>query len=323
MAMHRRLLLGGLGASLAAPALLAQPQGYPNRAVRIIVPFPPGALTDTLGRLTARHLQAALGQSFVVENVAGANSQLGSSRVAKAPADGYTLLVSATHFVAVPAVTAKLPYDPAKDFTPIALLANTPLVLLVHPSVPVRSPAEFVTYARAQAGGLSYGSSGIGSSIHFAGSMFASATGAPLVHVPYQGAAQSVTDAVGGTIPALFLDIGAGASLAAAGKLRAIGVTSAERSPVLPDVPSLADVAPGFNIGAWYGLYGPAGLPQPIVDLLNRHATEAMNSPDNADTLIRKGNVPGKLDARRFAQYVDTELQKWARIAREANIRAE
>lgn len=318
-----RKIIVSVGAVLTLVTTSCFAQAYPSKPVRIIVPFPPGALTDVLGRLVAKHLQNALGQPFVVENVAGANSQLGTERVAKARPDGYTLLVSATHFVAVPALSPKLPYDPARDFTPVALLANTPLVLLVNPAVPVSTPAEFVAYAKAQPKGLSYGSSGIGSSIHFAGSLFAMATGAPLVHVPYQGSAGSISDVLGGNIPAIFLDVGAGAGLAAVGKVRAIGVTSAQRSAVLPQVPSLSEVAPGFSIGAWYGLYGPAGMPKQITEVLNMHTVRAMNSPEHADVMVKRGNEPGKLDAPKFADYLRDELQKWSRIAKEANIKAE
>ena len=223
----------------------------------------------------------------------------------------------------VPALSPKLPYDPARDFTPVALLANTPLVLLVNPAVPASTPAEFVAYAKTQPKGLSYGSSGIGSSIHFAGSLFAMATGAPLVHVPYQGSAGSITDVLGGNIPAIFLDVGAGAGLVAVGKVRAIGVTSAQRSAALPQVPSLSEVAPGFSIGAWYGLYGPAGMPKQITEVLNMHAVRAVNSPEHADVMVKRGNEPGKLDAPKFADYLRDELQKWSRIAKEANIKAE
>jgi len=320
----RRNALGALAALALAPtSTRIRAASYPSRSVRVVVPFPPGALTDTIGRIVARHLQEALGQPFVVENVPGGNSIVGTDRVVQAPPDGYSLLVSATHFVAVPAVKSDLPYDPRRDLTPIALLATTPLVLLVHPSLPVHTPAEFVEYAKAQPQGLSYGSSGVGSSIHFAGSMLASATGAPLVHVPYQGSAKSITDVIGGSIPAIFLDVGSAQPLVQSGKVRAVAVTSHDASPLLPDVRPLSSLVDGFDIAAWYGLYGPAGLPEPIVRQLNTLAVQAVNSPAVRETMIERGNVPGNLDAPQFARYVSAELDKWARIAKEAGIRAD
>ncbi len=322
MPTSRRGAMGALATFALAPAL-SQAQSYPTRPVRVVVPFAPGALTDTLGRIVAKHFQAALGQPFLVDNVAGGNSVVGTERIVKSAPDGYALLVSATHVVAVPAVTPNMPYDTRRDLTPIAMLASTPLVLLVNPSVPANTPAEFVAYAKAQPKGLSYGSSGVGSSIHFAGSMLASATGAPLVHIPYQGSAKSITDVIGGSIPSIFLDVGSAQPLVGTGKVRAIGVTSLERSPLLPNVAPLSSVVPGFNIAAWYGLYGPAGLPKPIVLQLNRLAVEAVNSPENTDIMIKRGNVPGNLDADQFARFVSDELLKWARIAKEANIKAE
>lgn len=314
--------LGLLGTTFAAGA--ADAPAYPQKPITIMVGFPPGGLTDVLARRLARDLQTELKQTVIVENKAGASGQIATAQVAKATADGYTLLVTATHHVINPAINPKLPYDTAKDFIPIAELGSTPNVLVVHPSLPVSNLQDYLGYARKQQGGLAYGSSSIAGSTHLSGEMLALMTKAPLLHVPYKGLAPATSDLLGGQIPSLFSDLQSIMPFIKDGKVRPIGVTSPERSPSLPNVPTIAEQGvPGFEVTTFIGLYGPANLPKPIVERLNKLAVQSMNKPESVEWLKINGGSPGKKNVTEFASFVNAELAKWRRVVKDANVKAE
>lgn len=314
--------LGLLGTTFAAGA--ADAPAYPKKPITIMVGFPPGGLTDVLARRLARDLQTELKQTVIVENKAGASGQIATAQVAKAAPDGYTLLVTATHHVINPAINPKLPYDTAKDFVPIAELGSTPNVLVVHPSLPVSNLQDYLSYTRKQQGGLAYGSSSIAGSTHLSGEMLALMTKAPLLHVPYKGLAPATSDLLGGQIPSLFSDLQSIMPFIKDGKVRPIGVTSPERSPSLPNVPTIAEQGvPGFEVTTFIGLYGPANLPKPIVERLNKLAVQSMNKPESVEWLKINGGSPGKKNVTEFASFVNAELAKWRRVVKDANVKAE
>ncbi len=317
--------LGALSAVAAiAPGTAAAQENWPSKPVTIIVPFPAGGMTDLLARRIAKDMAVDLKQPVVVENRAGASGQIGTEMVARAKPDGYTLLVSATHHVINPAVRGSLPYDAAKDFTPIALLATTPNVLVVNNNIPAATLPEFLAYAKKQKEGLSFGSSSIGGATHMSGELLKLMTKAPMVHIPYKGATPAMADLLGGQIPALFHDAMTMAPYVKDGKVKAIGMTSAKRSDALPNVPTIAEQGvAGYEATTWIGFYGPANLPKPIVDRLNREAVKSMNAPDSKASLAQSATTPGTMSAEQFGGFVQAELAKWKRVASEAKVKVE
>lgn len=325
--MKRRFLFlasaGALG-MLAGPALAAGAPAYPQKPITIVVAFAPGGLTDTLARRFAKDLQAEFDQTVLVETKAGASGQIASAQVARASPDGYTLLVTATHHVINPAITPTLPYDTEKDFIPIAELGSTPNVLLVHPSLPVTNLQEYLSYARKQPGGLAYATSGVAGSTHLSGEMLALMTKVPLLHVAYKGVAPASTDLLGGQVPSLFGDLQSMMPLIKDGRVRAIGVSSAQRSPSVPDVPTIAEQGvPGFEGTSFIGLYGPSGLPPSVVDTLNRVALKSMNSEETLELLRTNGGSSGKKSAAEFKSFIDQEMAKWRKVVKEGNVKAQ
>lgn len=313
--LTRRRLVATLGASVvlgSAVGNLAHAETYPGKPVTIVVAFAPGGMTDIVGRLVAAELTESLKQSFVVENRPGAAGQIATEYVARKPADGYTLLLSATGHVIGPAVQKSVRYRPVLDFEPIALIAKAPNMLVVNPSVPVHTVPEFVKWAKEQ-GSVPYGSAGAGGSTHLAGELFRHMTGAPLVHVPYKGASPSTNAVVAGQIPVVFQDSMSVSAFVAAGKLRPIAVTSAERSKLFPDVPTIAEAGyKNFDAYTWLGLYAPAGTPQAIVTRLNAEVNRIMASPDMVAKLKRQNaEAAGGLNPAEFRKYVETEVAKW------------
>jgi len=313
--LTRRRLVATLGAAVvlgSAVGNLAHAETYPGKPVTIVVAFAPGGMTDIVGRLVAAELTESLKQSFVVENRPGAAGQIATEYVARKPADGYTLLLSATGHVIGPAVQKSVRYRPVLDFEPIALIAKAPNMLVVNPSVPVHTVPEFVKWAKEQ-GSVPYGSAGAGGSTHLAGELFRHMTGAPLVHVPYEGASPSTNAVVAGQIPVVFQDSMSVSAFVAAGKLRPIAVTSAERSKLFPDVPTIAEAGyKNFDAYTWLGLYAPAGTPQAIVTRLNAEVNRIMASPDMVAKLKRQNaEAAGGLNPAEFRKYVETEVAKW------------
>ncbi len=306
-----------------AQAQPAKPAPYPSKPVRWIVPFPPGGATDLLGRFVALRLSEVWGQPVVIENRSGASGTIGSDLVAKAAPDGLSFVVGTTSSHAVsPALNPKIPYDNLRDFTPVALIATFPNVLVVHPSGP-KTLAELIAQLKANPGKLSYGSSGNGSSTHLTGELFQQATGTQMVHVPYKGTGPLLNDLMAGHVPLGFDQITAILPFTQSGRLRALGVASLERSNVSPDVPAIAEVVPGFEAIAWMGLLGPAGLAPDIVAKINADIRRVLQSPEGQQKLRELGATPGALAPPAFGEFVRKDTEKWRALVKSANIKAE
>jgi len=325
MKFHRVVL--ALTACLAAGTFdnaLSQ-SAYPARPIRMISPYPPGAVVDTLCRTLASPLGDLLGQPIVVENRTGAGGNIGMDVVAKAPVDGYTIGMGGIGPNAInPSVYAKMPFDPVNDLAPITFVASNINVLVVHPSVPARNVQELVTYAKSNPGKLSFGSAGTGTSQHLAGELFKQLTGVEMTHVPYKGAGPAVSDLIGGQIPLMFADISASLAYIRAGKLRALGVTTRERTPLLPGVPTLIEQGiPDFDVNAWFGLFAPARVPREIIMRLNTESAKALGQPATRERLESMGLSPAPDTPEEFARFVRREQERWAKVVKAVHIRAE
>ena len=309
-------------AAFTSTATWAQTGPYPNRTVKLINPFPPGSPVDVVARLASQKLQEAWNQSVIVDNKAGAGGTLGADLVAKSPADGYTLLVtSASTHVIAPALRKTMPYDANKDFTPIALIAYGPTTVVVHPSVPVKTLAEFVQYAKANPGKVAYASSGPGTILHLTGELFSSRTGVELLHVPYKGAVPASTDLLGGQVQAMFDSISNAAPQVRAGKLRALAVLTPTRSPLMPDVPTAKELGfDGLDFPAWIGLFGPANTPREVVTAANKALLAAIAQADSKDRLTQSGLIPAMVIEGDFAKQLLTDQKTVADLVRKANI---
>lgn len=312
--MHRRTLLGLTLAMAALPAL-AHAQAFPSKPIHLVNPFAAGGGLDRLARLLAQHLQPALGQPVVVENRTGAGGNIGAAHVAKSAPDGYTLLMgsSATHGINPSLLGSRMPFDALKDFTAVSVSVVQKNVLVVNAAVPANSVQELISLAKAQPGKLSFGSAGTGTSQHLSGELFKSQAGIDLIHVPYKGSALAMQDLLGGRVTMMFVDIPTALPHIRTGRLRALGLTSAEPSAALPDVQPLARLGlPDFDVKAWYGVMAPAGTPKAIVDRLNAAIVEVLRKPDVRDQLLGIGMEPLELDVDQSARYVQTELERWA-----------
>jgi tripartite-type tricarboxylate transporter receptor subunit TctC len=311
-----------LGAVLAVSAGAVHAQGYPNRPIRLIVPFAPGGFTDVVARILGQKLSVSLGQQIVVENKPGAGSTIGTDFVAKSPPDGYTILmVSSTHVIS-PWIYKNLPYDPVRSFTVVSKLADSPYVLLVHPKVPARNVQEFIALAKAQPDNVHYASSGNGSAQHLMGGLFVALTGAPLKHVPYRGSAAAAQDLVAGVVEASFAGVPNALAQVPHGRLRALAVTTSKRAPQLPDVPTMKEAGvPDYDASVWLALLVPAGTPPDIVAKLNAEVVKAMGTADTRKTLEEAGVEPVSSTPEEMAAYMAQELGRWGRIVREANIK--
>ncbi len=322
--MHRRAA-GCLLASLAlAFSTLASAQAWPDKPVKLIVPYPPGASTDALGRIIGQKVSAALGQPVVVDNRAGASGNIGTEALARASADGYTfgLGTDATHASNVHLVE-KAPFQPLRDFTPLALAAMNPIVLVVHPSVPAANVTELVAYVKAHPDKAGYGSSGTGSPHHLAGELLRARTGAPFTHIPYKGGGPALNDVMGGQIPMLFASAITVMPHIQSGKLRAIAVTSTQRYDGLASVPTVAETLAGFEMPSWLAFFGPANLPEPVARRLSDEIVKALRDPEVKAKLTQSGLVvvaggPAELAA---VQRKDHDLK--GRLIREANVKPE
>jgi tripartite-type tricarboxylate transporter receptor subunit TctC len=305
-------------AVLLAIPLLALAQGYPSKPVKIVVTFPPGSTPDIVGRALAGRLQAAMGQPFVVENRAGAGGNIGADAVAKAAPDGYTLLVSTNGVFAInKSLYKSLPFDPDKDLAPISLLATAPQVLVVKPALGVRSFQEFLDYARRNPGKLSYGSVGAGSASHLTMELLKSAASVSLVHVPYKGFPPAVTDMLAGNIDAMFAIVPGVLQHVNSGKMTPLAVTALKRSPLAPDVPSVAEL--GFaqlESLAWIGLAAPAGTPREVIDRLSRETMQGMRAADLRALLGKAGFDVVAGSPQDFARWIGTEAAKWSKVVR-------
>jgi tripartite-type tricarboxylate transporter receptor subunit TctC len=300
----------------AAPAAMAQ--SYPTRPVKLVVPFPPGGPLDTTGRLIAEKLTAAWGQSVVVENKPGAGGNIGADLVAKSAPDGYTILMGALSTHAVnPSLYAKMPYDAVKDFAPITLIAVTPNVLIVNPSLPVNSVKELIAYAKANPGKLSFASGSNGSAGHLAGELFKTDTGTDVVHIPYKGAAPAMQALLAGDVQFMFDNLASAMAQVKAGKVRALAVTTSIRSTLVPDLPTMSEAGlPGFDIATWYGLLAPAATPKDVIAKWNAEVTRILNTPEVRDRLAAQGAAAAPTTPEQFATFIGREIPKYARIVK-------
>jgi len=313
---------------LTAFALMTVPataQDYPNRPITLVVPFPPGGSTTIVARIVADKMSEALGQSIVVDNRAGAGGTIGSRAVARTAPDGYTILLGYTGTLAIgPTLYPNAGYDPRKDFTPIGRIGTAPNTLVVHPSVPVQSASELIAYAKANVGKVFYGSAGIGTVSHVCGEYFASAAGVKIAHIPYKGTGPAIIDLLGGHIPMAFAPVPATHENAKNGKLRMLAVTSAARSTLLPDVPTISETAlPGFEAVLRYGFVAPPGTPPAIVARLNAALNTALASPDVRARLAVDGAEPLPSTPEEYGADIDREETQWSKVVRESGAKAE
>jgi tripartite-type tricarboxylate transporter receptor subunit TctC len=331
MNVIRRIVGGALAASFALVALgvaapaSAQGGGYPGKPIRIVVPFPPGGTTDILARAVGQQLAQAWGQQVIVDNRPGAGGNIGSELVAKSAPDGYTLLMGTVGTHAInPSLYAKMPYDHVKDFTPVILVAGVPNVLVVHPSVPANTVAELIAYGKANPGKLNFASSGSGTSIHLAGELFKVQTGLQMTHVPYKGSAPAIQDLLGGQVQLMFDNLPSALPQIKAGKLRALGVTSATRAAALPDVPTIAESGlPGFEASSWFGLLAPAGTPRDVVARIDTEVARWLASPEAKEKLLAQGAIAGGGTSDDFARHIAAETAKWAKVVKESGAKVD
>lgn len=295
---------------------LAQDSKYPSKAIRMVIPFTPGGSADILGRAIGHELTTAWGQSVVPENVAGAGGSIGADRVAKASADGYTLLMGHVGTLAVtPTLYPKLPYDPLKSFTPLAWVARVPNVLVVHPSLPVNDLASFISYAKANPGAVNFSSGGNGSAAHMTMTYLSLQAGLKMQHVPYKGTAPAVNDLVAGQVQALFTGIPAVLAQIRAGQIKAIAVSSPQRVQALPHVPTVAEAGlPGFEADQWYGVVGPAHMPSDVVSKINRQINASLKSPAILERLQSEGAQPMPSTPQVFAELIAKDLARWRKV---------
>ena len=315
MRILRRAALGALALLLAGGAW-AQP--YPTKSIRLVVPFPAAGTTDILAREVAQRLSVSFGQSVVVDNRPGAAGNIGSDMVAKSAPDGYTLLMGTVGTHAInPSLYAKMPYNHVKDFVPIVLVAGVPNVLEVTPSLPVNSVADLIKLAKEKPGQLNFASSGSGTSIHLSGELFKTMTGVDMMHVPYKGSAPALTDLMGGQVQLMFDNLPSSLAQIKAGKLRAIAVTSAQRSPALPNIPTIAESGlPGFEASSWFDLLAPAGTPPAIVARVNADVNEWLQTAEAKEKLLAQGAIPAGGTPEQFAAHIRVETEKWAKVVK-------
>ena len=294
---------------------------YPAKAIKIIVPFPPGGTTDALARILSQRMTAAWGQPVLVENRPGAGSTLGADMVAKSPADGYTLLMGAAHHTIAQSVYAKLPYHFGRDFAPVSVIAVVPNMVVVNAAVPARTIEEFVALAKAQPGKLNYGTAGAGTAHHLIGEMFKLQAGVDLQHIPYKGSAPAVSDLVGGQIQLMFDTVTSGLPQVKAGKTRALAVTTAKRSSALPDVPTLSEtVLPGFDVGTWFGILAPAGTPPVVIEKIRAEIEQMVKAPDIRKQFLEMGAEPVGNTPAQMAAQIKSELTSYEALAKQIKL---
>lgn len=322
MTLSRRAIAA---AALVCAAAIAQAQDYPSKPIKIIVPFAPAGTTDILARLVGQKLQESWGQTVVVENRAGAGGNIGSDLVAKAPADGYTLLMGTIGTHAINAsLYKKMPYDPLTDFQAVALVATVPNVLVVHPSVPAKTVKELIEWEKANRGKINYASSGVGTSIHLSAEMFNTLAGTQFNHVPYKGSGPALTDLIGGQVSLMFDNLPSAIGHIKSGKLRAVALTASKRTPALPDLPTIAESGvAGFDSGSWFGVFAPAATPKAIVDKLNAEINRITASPEMKQKLADQGADAANLTPAAYQAFVKAEMAKWADVVKASGATAE
>jgi tripartite-type tricarboxylate transporter receptor subunit TctC len=316
----RLLALAGSAMLLTAPGA-GYAQGYPNKPVRVIISFPPGSSTDIVGRIITQKLSEYWGQPVVAENRGGAGGSIGNGVVAKSAPDGYTLLIDSSAHAVTPAIYAKLPYDTLKDFVEIVPIAGQPNVLVTQPNAAAKSVANVIAEAKAKPGAINFASAGVGSGTHLNLEKFLLVTNTKVTHIPYKGTQEVVTDLLGGRVEYYFAPISAALSNIKEGKLRAIAVSGAKRSSLLPDVPTVAESGvPGFEFTLWFGFWGPAGLPADIIDKISKDVGRALADRDVRERLSRLGNDTMSMSPAEFTQFVRREIDDYARVIKAAGI---
>ena len=329
MSTYTRLVVIVIAALFSMPSIVAAQttltssgQAYPSKPLRIIVPFPPGAATDLTGRFVAQKLGEALGQQAIVDNRPGANGTIGLELAAKAPPDGHTLVIGQTGNLAISPGLTKVGYDPVRDFAPISLLIASPHVLAAHPSLPVRSLKDLVSLARARPGQLNYASTGSGSAGHLGVELLKKAAKIDLTHIPYKGGVAGMTDLVAGHVAMMFTSVLSTAQFHRSGKVRMLAVASLQRSPSVPDVPTIADSGyPGFEVTSWWGIVVPSATPREIVSRLNAEIVKLMASTEARDRIGALGADIGTTTPERFAAYIKSEQAKWAQAIKDSGAR--
>ena len=308
-----------VGLALFGSAVFAQP--YPVKPIRMIVTFPAGSGADIVARTVGQKMAETLGQQVVVDNRAGAGGIIGSDLTAKALPDGYTIvMVSSAHTINA-SMYSKLPYDPAKDFAAITMLASTPYLLVAHPSVPVKNVAELIALAKAKPGQINYASGGVGVGSHLAGELFKTMAGVDIVNVPYKGAPQATADVVGGQVQLSLSTMPTALPLVRAGKLHSLAVTSLKRVPATPEIPAIAETVPGFDVRTWQGLLAPLGTPPAIIAKLREHALKALGAPDVTERLTAQGYQTVGNTPQEFTQTITTEIARWKTVVKTARIK--
>jgi tripartite-type tricarboxylate transporter receptor subunit TctC len=314
-------LAAAFGAALCAGALA---QSYPVKPIRIVVPYAPGGAVDIVARAVGQDLTKRLGQSVLVENRTGAGGNVGSDAVAKAAPDGYTLLMASPANTINPTLYTKMPYDPMRDLVPIVLIGSVPTVLIANRSLPVQNVKQLVALAKSQPGALVYGSGGSGTTEHLAGEIFKSAAGVDMLHVPYKGGAQVITDLLGGQIALMFVNQLGALPHITAGKVKALAVASAERSPALPQIPTFAEQGyPDMKVSVWWGIMGPAGMPRDLVNRLNRDIVAALSSPEMQERLQTLSARPIGGAPEAFTKFFAEETTRWARVVKASGARVD
>jgi tripartite-type tricarboxylate transporter receptor subunit TctC len=318
-------------AALAAP-FATQAQGssgsngpdYPTKPIKLIVPYPPGGGTDVIARIVQERFQAQLGQPVVIDNRGGAAGSIGTELAAKSAADGYTVLFTLSSHTINPAIYAKLPFDTQRDFEPVAMVASLPQILVANASFPVNNVAELVAMAKAKPGSLSYATVGNGSPGHLAGELFKLRTGTEMTHVPYRGGGPAVTDVMGGQVPLLWVSIPAAAQFVKAGKLKALAVSTTKRSAAFPDVPTMQEAGiADFEVDSWYAMFVPTKTPKAAIEKLNRVVNTVVREPEIRDKLLAQGSEGVGGTPEQLGKVVSTELVRWNKLAKEANIRVD
>ena len=319
---RRRMLAAAAMCALGAPLAQAQDH-YPSRPITIVVPYAPGGSNDNFARVLGKGLSTALGQPVVVDNRPGASGNLGTAFVAKAPPDGYTLLVVSSSLVTNAAIQTHLPFDAAKDLAPIAMLAKGPFIIAVNNQFPAHTPKELVAALKAAPGKYAYASSGIASTNQFATEQLKALSGTYLLHVPYRGIGPAVTDLIGNQVQVL---ISSGPSImpfVRSGRMRGIAVTSAQPSPIAPELPAMSSAVPGYNFEAWWGLLAPAGTPPEIVARLNTEVNKILATPEYKEYLLKEGALPAPTTPAQFAATIASDIPRWKKLAQQQNIKAE
>ena len=320
--MKTRLLATTLAIACTGTATVLA-QGYPAKTVRLIVPFPAGGGSDIVGRIVAARLTEQMKQQVIVDNRGGAGGSIGTEAAVRSAPDGYTLVLASTSEIAVnPAIYSKLAYDTVRDLAPIALIASTPVVIAVHPSLPVKSVRELVALAKARPGDINMASAGNGTFTHLSGELFKSVTGTDMTHVPYKGAPTALSDLAAGQVQIMFSSLPAAVGLINGGRIRALAVSTAKRADNLPEVPTVVESGvPAYEVTYWYGTFAPAAVPKDVLALLYNEVSQALRAPDVAASLKKQGASPGSLSQPQFAGFVKSEHARWGKVARATGVK--